>query len=723
MAAQAMKAQRIGMFAVLLLVLLLLASLHMMSEAVQRSDVLDTWFIPLLLFTVTGLALLVLVVGWSLWRLLRDYRRHISGSHLNLRLVALFVGLSLAPVSVVYLYSLQFLAKGIDGWFDVQVDSAMEDALSLSKVSLDLHKRERLTLTQSLLNSQEDSSVTALMLNLSELRESSGAIEISLLDMQGKGVAVSHQNPEVLVPTPPTEHMMQQISMRKSFVSLVPTLSNQLVVRCLAPDTKSRGLILQAIYPVSESLSGLTTQVQSAYEAYRERAYLRDSIKFSFAFTLSLVLMLGLFAAFWAAFYTSRQLVKPIRDISEGTRAVAQGNYDKQLPLPAAKDELGFLVDSFNEMMRRISQARNQADASRRELQAQHKYLETVLGALSSGVMALDRLEIIQTANPAAEKILQLPIKDYQGRALKSLMENAPYLSPFVKCFDTESGGLLEEQAEVTLRRANGRQILLCQRSSLPSPDIGIVGHVLVFDDVTELVSAQRDAAWGEVARRLAHEIKNPLTPIQLAAERVRRKYLGHMSSEQADVLDRATHTIIQQVEALKMMVNEFSDYARPCRLASKPVLLDKFIREVFDLYEGSNNRIDYRPDAAGVQVELDPVRMRQVLHNLIKNAQEALSGRQGRICLSTRLVRHQTRQKAQIQLVDDGMGFDPELLDRAFEPYMTTKSKGTGLGLAIVKRIISEHGGSVYAENRADGRGAKIVVLLTVHAIIKLAG
>jgi len=709
--------RRTDLFATALLVVLLLASLHMMSGAVQRSEALDAWFMPLLAFTVLGLFALVSLVGWNLWQLLRDYRRQAAGSRLNVRLVLMFATLSLVPVGVVYFYSLQFLARGIDGWFDVQVDSAMEDALSLSKVSLDLHKREKLKLTHNLLVSLEDTSQTALALAIGGLRETSGAFEVALFDRKGKVLALSHRNPDVLTPSPPTAHMIQQIQEGKDFVSLVPLRSGMMVVRVMAIDPGPGQLVMQAIYAVPENLSSLTRRVQDAYESYRERAYLRSSIKFSFGLTLSLVLLLGLFGATWGAFYTSRQLVRPIKQIAEATREIAEGRYDVRVPIPRVRDELAFLVDSFNQMTRRISQARNLAEASRRELAAQHRYLETVLGALSSGVMALDASGLIQTANPAVGTILRLPVSFMEGRALKELAQLDSALTQFVDDVceamnaDTEEG-----RVEITLYREDGRQVLLCQRSSLQLQEDEAAGNVLVFDDVTELVRAQRDAAWGEVARRLAHEIKNPLTPIQLSAERLRRKYLPRMEAAESDVLDRATNTIVQQVEALKAMVNEFSDYARPSKMEPRPVQLDALVGEVMDLYAGGEHDVSFSPGAEGATIEADPLRLRQVLHNLVKNALESRSEVKTRVWLRTRLVQRRGRQWVDLEVEDDGAGFDPSMIDQVFEPYVTSKKKGTGLGLAIVKRIVGEHGGSIRAENRSEG-GARMVISLPLRA------
>jgi len=708
----------VDLFATGLLVVLLLAALHMMSSAVQRSEALDAWFMPLLAFTVLGLIALVLLVGWNLWQLYRDYRRQAAGSRLNVRLVTMFAVLSLVPVGVVYIYSLQFLARGIDGWFDVQVDSAMEDALSLSKVSLDLYKREKLKLTRDLLGSLEDVSPAALALGVGRMRETSGAFEVAIFDQKGKVLALSHRNPEVLTPSPPTTHMVQQSREGRDFVSLVPLKEGSMVVRVMVVDPRARPLVMQAIYTVPENLSSLTQRMQDAYEAYRERAYLRGSIKFSFALTLSLVLLLGLFAAAWGAFYTSRQLVRPIKQIAEATREIAEGRYDVRVPIPRVRDELAFLVDSFNQMTRRIAQARNLAEASRRELVAQHRYLETVLGALSSGVMALDASGLIQTANPAVGTILRVPVSLLEGRPLKDLDQLNAALNHFVdvvgEAFDSDS---VEDRVEITLYREEGRQVLLCRISPLQLQEDEAVGHVLVFDDVTELLRAQRDAAWGEVARRLAHEIKNPLTPIQLSAERLRRKYLPHMAPAESDVLDRATNTIVQQVEALKAMVNEFSDYARPSKMEPRPVAVDKLVAEVMELYAGPAQQVHFEPAAGDALIEADPLRLRQVLHNLVKNALESRPEGKTRVWLHTALAERRGRQWVDLVVEDDGNGFDPEVIDQVFEPYVTSKKKGTGLGLAIVKRIVSEHGGSIRAENRREG-GARMVISLPLRAL-----
>jgi PAS domain S-box-containing protein len=710
---------RRSVLGMLALLATLLSALHMMSSAVQNSAALTDWFMPLLVFTVGGLLLLMGLISVNLFRMLRDYRRRVAGSRLSVRLVMIFTLLAVVPASLVYYYSLQFLLRGIDSWYDVQIDNAMEDALALSQASLGLHKRELLRFTQRALGRIEDSSQAALALSLGVLRDTGGATEMALMDLDGRLIASSNADPENLIPDRPDNAILQQVRSGTDYAGITPWGSDEeLHVRVVVRDPIGRNLMLQAVYPTSSNISDLSERVQTAYAAYRERAYLRESIKFSFALTLSLVLLTALFIAAWAAFWTARRLVQPVTDIAEGTRAVAEGDYDKQLPMPRARDELAFLVASFNAMTRRIAQARNAAELSQRQLEAQRAYLQTVLGGLSSGVMALDPQGSITTANPAALQILVLDLEALEGRTLAELAADLPQLEPFVDGIMqgmAEGGG--EWRGELTLYRQAGRQVLLCRRAALDFGDDNGQGQVLVFDDITALIKAQRDAAWGEVARRLAHEIKNPLTPIQLSAERLRHKCLGKLDPEQERVLDRATHTIIQQVEAMKTMVNAFSDYAKPSQMQPQPVPLDQLVDEVLDLYRGLSVPLRFHPDAAGVLIDADPVRLRQVLHNLLKNAQEAVAQQaDGKVDVHTGTGYKNDCQYAEIRVQDNGPGFDPAQLGRVFDPYVTNKEKGTGLGLAIVKKIIDEHGGAIWAENRAEG-GGRVVIRLPALA------
>jgi nitrogen fixation/metabolism regulation signal transduction histidine kinase len=650
----------------------------------------------------------VLIVA-NLVELVRQYRRRLPGARLTARLVVVFAALALPPVLVVHHYSTDFLRHGIESWFDVQIDEAMEQVLELSRSSLNLQLRDQLRATERLLPSlPEAADVPTLALWVAELRRQSGATELTLLNQDGIVVVSSNLNPVAVIPDVPPEAIMQQVRGSGSYVGTMVYGEDRVPhVRAVAADKIGRRFFLQALFPASTNLQELGERVQDAYVRYRELAYLRESLMFSFSLTLLLVLLFSFFAALWTAFYSARRLVAPIRDIAEGTRAVAEGDFDTQLPEPRIQDEMASLVGSFNAMTRRLAQTRETAEASRREVEAQRAYLETVLGRLSSGVMTVDDQQRLRTANPAARQILRVDLDGYLGGPFAVLGQASPQLAQFadtlaVPLRDTRS----EWREEITLYGGEGRQVLLCRISPLPAVE---GGHVLVFDDVTTLVKAQRDAAWGEVARRLAHEIKNPLTPIQLSAERLRRKFLKTMPTDDAGILDRATHTIVQQVEAMKEMVNAFSDYAKPSQLHRSPLDLDQLVADVMELYRNAPGAVEVRValDGQGARVEADPVRLRQVLHNLLKNAVEAVADRPGgEVWVRTALVANDDCPLAEIQVLDNGGGFDEANLGQIFEPYVTTKTRGTGLGLAIVKKIVEEHGGIIWAANRPDGGG-----------------
>jgi nitrogen fixation/metabolism regulation signal transduction histidine kinase len=704
-----------GTWAGAALLIALMVALHLMTNAVQNSETLSRAFVPLLAVVLAGLGALALLVGIQVIKLLTAHRRQTPGSRLTGRLVLLFAVISLLPVGIVYYYSLGFLLRGIDSWFDVEIDGAMEDALTLNQASLDLNQRVLLKYSAQLLSGIEDRSTTALTLTLGDLRRQAGALELTLYDATGQVLGTANDDPLQLVPDHPEREVMQSVRMGSDYVGLEPGEDGELVVRVVVRDPDARRLLLQAIFPTSARITELATRLEDAYNRYTELSFLRRSLKFSFTLTLSLVLVVGLLAALLAAFRTARALVSPVADIAGGTRAVAAGDYEQQLPLPSHDDELTFLVASFNAMTRRIAQARDEAARSQQAVEQQRAYLQTVLGRLSSGVIAFDEALRLRTMNPAALHILRLSPDDDNGMSLDALEVSHPRLTHWAETLRRRIEAGQEWREEVTLFGGDGRQVLMCRGSPLPAAaGESALGHVVVFDDITTLIRAQRDAAWGEVARRLAHEIKNPLTPIQLSAERMRHKLLPKLEEPDSRVVDRATHTIIQQVDAMKAMVNDFANYARTPEMHPEPFALDTLVAEVVELYRGGPARVQAWLDAGGAQVRGDSKRLRQVLHNLLKNATEALEGQSGGcIDVSTRLVESSDTCFVELAVQDNGGGVDPELTGRLFEPYVTSKTKGTGLGLAIVKKIIEEHGGIIWADN-AD-QGARFTARLPV--------
>jgi nitrogen fixation/metabolism regulation signal transduction histidine kinase len=696
------------------LFLLLLVSLSFMSSATHNSERFGQLYTWLLLINALGLLVLVTLIGTNLYWLFSQSRRRAPGVRLTRRLVVMFMVLAVVPVSIVYYFSLQFLHRGLDSWFDVRIERALESALELSRSALDTRLREQLRITERLAIELSGQQPALISMGLYDLRVRSGAVELSVTRSDGRIIASSSIDPTAILPIRPVEEMRLPLDTRQPYVSLDP-IDDVIYVRAVVPMRIGRpdeeGYVLQALYSIPERLSDLAETVQNEFSRYRELAYLRQPLKYSYTLTLSLVLLLSLLSAVWAAFHSARRLVAPIADLAEGTRAVAEGDYGKRLPV-AGEDELGFLVQSFNDMTRRIAKARDQAGRSQRLVEGQRAYLETVLGSLSSGVLSLGAEQRVRTVNEAAAQILGIDLPAYQGRSLQELVQEHEFLQPFFDVVRQHSPLLPEEwQEQVTLMGLSGRRVLMCRGTGLPDGE----GHVIVFDDVTALLQAQRDAAWGEVARRLAHEIKNPLTPIQLSAERLRRRYLGTLQGEDAEVLDRATHTIVQQVETMKEMVNAFTEYARAPQMQPQRLELNRLVQEVLDLYRGmaTGVTLEFHGEAAGTLVEVDAGRMRQVLHNLIKNALEACAQVAAPwVRITTLRVRQSDAHYIDLMVEDNGPGFPPEVTERLFEPYVTTKPRGTGLGLAIVKKIVEEHGGIIQADNGEAG-GARLRIRL----------
>ena len=708
-------------FPVLAMGLFLVLSLSLLSTATENSLQFGRLHLALVVINALGLIVLVGLIGVNFIRLIRNYNRNVVGSRLTARLVFMFVILAVAPVSVVYYFSLGFLQRGIDSWFDVRVEQAMENALELSRSSLDLRIRELLRQTRSMADSLADVPEAGLMLGLNDLRSESDAYELTLLTDSGRIIASSSEDATAIIPSKPDEVILSQVRQNRNYAGLAPVgdlgLQIRVAVAIESFDVPAQQRVLYALYPIADRISLLADSVQSAYGQHKELVYLREPLKNSFTLTLSLVLLVSLLTAIWAAFFSAQRLVAPVRLLAVGTRAVAAGNYDKKLPVTST-DELGSLVQSFSEMTNKISLARDEAHKSKEQVERERVYLKAVLGRLSSGVITLDEDLNIRVANGAASQILEIDMDRAVGVNLKSLQSHGVHLKEFV---DVLKRNLIlhqeEWREEVSIARKQGAKIITCRGAILHSDEEGRSGYVVVFDDVTTLVRAQREAAWGEVARRLAHEIKNPLTPIQLSAERLRRKYLSTMDPEDAKVLDRSTYTIVQQVEAMKEMVKAFSEYARVPKLQLQSLKIESLVNDVLDLYRGDESGITFSftiednvPD-----VEADAGRMRQLLHNLIKNAIESTRQRSdAKIDISVERTQKAGQELVELRVRDNGPGIPDNLIDNLFEPYTTTKSKGGGLGLAVVKRIVEEHSGSVFAENQHEG-GACVVVRLPV--------
>ena len=701
---------------------LAIVGLFLLSQTARNSAEFDRLHIAILLINVAGVVVLFALMVGNLAKLLRDYRNHVPGSKLKARLVGMFVGLAVLPLLVVFYFSMQFINRSIDTWFNVEVEAGFDDAIELSREALEMQKRERLETTVRITQRLQKVNPRDLIFDLSILRRESGASEISIYGRNRHIIATSSDQSAGSLPRPLTDEVLLQIRQNRPFVSLDPTQRGGYEIRTALlfgnvnrPDLAG---VIQAHFPVPERLGSMANNVDSSYSDYKRLVYLREPLKQAFSLTLTVVLMVSLLASIYGAFVLSRRIVAPIQDLVAGTRAVAKGDFDTRLPAPS-RDEIGFLISSFNDMTQRLSAARREASTSQALVEAERANLEVILARLSTGVVALEADLRIRTANQASGAILNVDLESRVGEYLPDVAKGQPLLEQFVDVAQVHLGaGETEWREQIVLRGEVGRRILSCACTALPGDEDHAAGFVIVFDDITALLQAQRDAAWGEVARRLAHEIKNPLTPIQLSAERMRRKYLPTLTDDDAQVLDRATHTIVQQVEAMKEMVNAFSDYARAPDIDINRFSIDKLVHEVVDLYRAQESGLEIvlKTDSDLPEVEADVGRIRQILHNLIRNATEALENTtDGCIEVSISAAEVHEIDVVEIVVSDNGPGFQTGSVSQVFDPYVTTKPKGTGLGLAIVKKLVEEHAGTIEAENREEG-GAEIRIELPIN-------
>jgi nitrogen fixation/metabolism regulation signal transduction histidine kinase len=694
-------------FPALAAITLLVAALLLANDAAGGSDRLSAWYPWVLTASVLALVALVVAIAQRLLRLRLELKSRVAGARLTRRVLVMLIFLAMPPVLLVYGFSLSFLDSTIDTWFNVRMESAMDDALEIGRVYLD----ERLKTAQDacaalaadIAATPDDNPQS----KLDAFIDSHGALQVTVFGANQSIAATTSSDPQFVTPVFPDSTALLHVQSSGRFAAAEPIGSRLVlhIVLPLASDASGGQRLLQALYPVPSSIQPLTSGIEQASFDFQRLKYLRGSLKLTFTIVLTFVLLLSALFAVLAAFGTARRLTAPIARLAAATRAVGAGRYDTPLPI-RRDDELGFLLASFDQMQRELELASSRLRHSAEETENQRAYLKALLERLSAGVLGLDRSGVLRTANHAAETILDAPLSRYLGQHLSIVRQQYPLLAPLIDpILKHVREGVREWREEVVIER--GERIVLTLRGAelaqMPGSESGVV---VVIDDLTLLNRAQRDAAWAEVARRLAHEVKNPLTPIQLAAERLRRRFIGRLQPEETEVLDRATHTIISQVEALKAMVNSFGDYARPPQIDARPLSLHSLLGEVLDLYENDQRiQLTRRFATAEPIVRADAGRLRQLLHNLLKNSIEAIGDtRKPHIEVATCDIVENAQKWIELTIADNGPGLPEGFDDRWYEPYTTSKAKGTGLGLAVAKKIAEEHGGSIRAENRPGG-------------------
>lgn len=667
---------------------------------------------------VVAAGLLGLVV-YQILLLRKQLKERMFGAKLALRMMVVFALMAIIPGGLLYAVSLQFFERSIESWFNVPVDKALESGLKLGMVALEAPLaelgRSGARVAAALTDARQGEQAI-----LDRLRGDSQAEELLLVSDAGKLIAFSGASGASIFPELPTLDVLRAAKPQYRRAESVP--DRGLYLRVITPviltagDDEVRWLQLIKAAPVELALAA--QQVESGLQDYQALALARSALKWIFRLTLTLALLLTLFSAIALSFLLAERLSAPLSALAESTRAIAKGDYTKLNPVKS-RDEFGVLTQSFNTMTRQLAEASDAMARNQQQLENAKTYLETILGNLTSGVITLDERFYLNTINRAASEVLEVNPLELHGLRASEWHTVAPALKPLIDEVIAQFGAARDRawERQVEYLRADGPRRLLVRGTRLPV-SIG-AGQVVVFDDITHLIQAQRDAAWGEVARRLAHEIKNPLTPIQLSAERLQHKLASKLPEAEAEILRRSTQTIVTQVSALKGMVDDFSTYSRSSRLTAADLSLNDLVRDVLVLYEAMQVTLATELDEKIPVLQADAALLRQVLHNLLQNALDALTGQPDpRIVIATR----EGGGGVLLTVADNGAGIDESMLTRIFEPYVTTKPKGTGLGLAIVKKIVEEHQGSVTVEN-VKPQGVCVSITLPLPSPAPLSG
>ena len=704
----------LGLTAMVVIGLGLLVLLTQASDRLERSNQNYEWLLLTNVVVAVGLLLTIVVGSVRLWV---RRRRGQFGASLLLKLAAIFALVGVVPGVLIYTVSYQFVSRSIENWFDVKVEGALAAGLTLGRVSLDTLSQDLGQKSRQAALQLADTPDASAGLTLERMREQLGARDMLLWSTHGHLIASAGQSRFQIRPEKPQGAQIREARQKSVLVWIegldeADVQANRARIKVLAA-VPQLGLslhdetrILQVVQDLPSTLVSNALELQAVNSEYQERALAREGLRRMYIGTLTLSLFLAVLGAILLAVLLGNQLAQPLLLLAQGMRQVAKGDLTPKLVLQS-KDELGGLTRSFADMTQQLADARNAVERSLQQLEQARGNLQTILDNLTAGVIVLDPVGTILSSNPGATRILRVPVAVYEAQPLTQLPQlqdfargvlqafdqlgtsaDAHELDHWQKSFELHTSGQGVSQTSITL---------LARGAALPD---GM--RLLVFDDISEIVSAERTQAWGEVARRLAHEIKNPLTPIQLSAERLERKLDGKLAEADTAVLHKSVRTIVDQVDAMKRLVNEFRDYGRLPAAELRPLQLNALIGDVLGLYgsEGSAQLVR-ELDPACPPIMGDAQQLRQVVHNLLQNAQDACEAapqRTPRITIRTEW--QEQRQRVRLSVLDSGPGFEPRILQRAFEPYVTTKAKGTGLGLAVVKKIADEHRASIKLSN-----------------------
>ena len=723
-----------------------LVLLFLLTQATTNRDMYERNYARLFVLNVVVAGLLVLTIAWMAYRLLKRLRQRKFGSRLLVKLAAIFALAGFAPGVLIYVVSYQFVSRSIESWFDIKVEGALDAGLNLGRVTLETLSDELTSKARASAQQLADAQNASVGLPLERAREQLGAIDLTLWSGSGQLISAAGQSRYQLNPDRPSQQQFRSARAQKSVAWIeglddaVPGVARVARIKALVLVTNTNlGLLeeprfLMATQTLPPTLVANALAVTEANREYQERALARQGLQRMYIGTLTLSLFLAVFGAVLLAVVLGNQIARPLLLLADGVRQVAAGDLTPKASLQG-KDELDGLTRAFADMTQQLADARQAVQGSMEQVNAARANLKTILDNLTAGVMVLDAQGVVQSSNPGATRILRVPLAVFEGRRLADIEGLQTFGENVQLQFDSFLGTRTEHgldhwqksfelgnaAARLVGRQAEDALILIARGAELPGAK-----RLLVFDDISEIVSAQRVQAWGEVARRLAHEIKNPLTPIQLSAERLEMKLAGKVAPAEQALLTKSVKTIVDQVDAMKRLVNEFRDYARLPAAELKALDLNALVSEVAHLYVSETSEVPVRLDldARCPRMMGDAQQLRQVLHNLLQNAQDATetAGRRSEeFGVTVRTQWLETAGRVRLSVIDCGTGFPEHILKRAFEPYVTTKAKGTGLGLAVVKKIADDHGTRVDIANRlVDGEvvGAQVSLSFTIENV-----
>ena len=691
----------------------LLISLVMMSQILQNASEFADTYSSLLIFTLIGTLGLLFMLLRAILGLRKRYLQKVPGTKITIRITAIFTLLLGLPVATIFYFSIVFIQQGIHQWFDVKTEVALENASILVRTTLDNKIIDSLNLTLTVAKESSLLLATSPFVGVSTIRAKLNAQEVALYNSNQQLLAFSSLNDLDILPTPPGDNLFQQIRQKKTYAateSIPGSLQPQEFIRVIIPfsDLQLPGsYALQVIFHIPSGITSLAESVKVASGQYKELSYLKGPLTASFTLILSMVLLLSLVTTLLFTIQVVQNMTKPIRTLARGTAAVSRGDYSIKMQTDR-DDDFGTLIHSFNDMIQKISQARNEIKLGHQQTEVQKLYLQAIIQNLSSGVLTFDMNRRLRTSNDAAATILDTSLNRHINRKFSEMTEEEE--NSHLKELFEQIQSLFEQDTtswnlQYKLSSKAGQKILFLTGSTLPSIDQKTGGFVMVIDDITALVQAQLNAAWSDVARRLAHEIKNPLTPIQLSAERLNYKLSSKLEEEDQAFLARMTSTITDQVAAMQSLVEAFSDYANTPEVQSRKLNINRLIEDIVLMYQSreSNWSIKHKLDESCPVIMADPSRLRQLFHNLIKNAIEASEE-----CEKTQIIVTTQCSKDHSELVitlcDNGPGIGENAQNWIFEPYATDKPKGSGLGLAIVRKIVEEHSGQIRLMSPPEG-------------------